>query len=179
MAIVKEEDYVKTIKNRKKINSSVYFLLPLLNLSKYRHLKSFINSYLGVVINDKLTGLKDGYLYLVFNEENDLIFNEYLNKHFSINNVHIYEFILPERFIDDYYKFIDGKYSEFSPESKVLICNVRSIEQKLTIQKTDTFEIFTKSPERIKYLENLIGEKLPNNAEVMSKINIDDEIYEC
>lgn len=179
MTLVREEEYVKLKNNRNKINISAYFLLPLLKLNIVKNTPNFINSYLGVKIDNEILGLKDGYIYLIFSEEYpELINSKYFNKLYLQNSCYIYEFILSNKFINDYYNFIDGKYSEYSPEAKVIICESRSKEQKLPINKTDAFEIFTKSPKRIKFIEDLIGEKLPLNAEVMSKIDINKEIYE-
>jgi len=97
-------------------NKSVYFLLPLLSLSKlsYGHGENFINSF--VSYNGKL-------IVLIYNKEiaGAYFTDPYYNTDFEVSWLNgtataiVYSI---DAFEDDFGKFLEGKYSEFSEESK-------------------------------------------------------------
>lgn len=166
-----EESVVKEVT----INKSAYFLLPLLGLD-LKH-PDFINTYLAVDDNG-LSGM-DGSLFLELSAEDDsLLMHPNLIKYFYTDYSYFYQFELSKRFQEDYNKFVQGKYSQFSKDAIRIICERRSINLRKDIEDTDLYKIFTKSTDRIKYIEHLVGEKLPEDAELLSIININDEIYE-
>jgi hypothetical protein len=141
---------------KKKVTRSKFFLLPLTFLP----LNYFENS-LGVYCRFELDKINNQYcnrIYVVFNKEElteennkNLLLSSSFIKTMDLDEcciVFVYR-ILP-MFIQDYYMFIQGKYSKFTNKYKELLTNVYNLKIK---DKTDTV-IFTKDVYKIFYPSN-------------------------
>ena len=86
----------------------------------------------------------------------------------------MYVFDIPRRFEDDYNKFCNGQYSEISDEAKGLLIKHTGIKP---VMNSQVYKVLYKTADQKKKIEDLIGEKLPLSAEVCSRPNLDDEVY--
>lgn len=159
------------------INKSAYFILPLIGI-RISQLENFINSYLYYDLNEFIgkSGNKK-YVYINLHLENNILED---NKYFAskeITNINtiIYKFNFPERLYKDYNYFVEGKYSEFSETAKRILCNYSSGKQ--INKNSQMYGILYKTETRRAYIEELVGEKLPINAELLSIPDLEKEIY--
>jgi hypothetical protein len=84
---------------------------------------------------------------------------------------------IPQQYVNDYYKFIDGKYSKMSEDYKEHLLNMllKYDVTKLVYKKIK--ECLYPTKEARKKLEDELGVILDPSAEVMSIPNLDIEIY--
>jgi hypothetical protein len=151
------------------------FLLPLLGKSKHqlRHYTYFVNAFLDtnlkhILLLYRFTGTD---MYKTF--ESEMMSDPLFVKHIEHDTFHVmYKFRIPDKFEDDIHNFIDGKYSLFSKKLKQLIRKFYGGDEGSNIMS-----ILNKSEERRKKLEELVGEKLPENSELESKPILKLEIY--
>jgi|GEM_PF-3991291 len=80
---------------------------------------------------------------------------------------------IPDEFENDYSLFLDGKYSQFSQDYKDTITD-RILTKP--IDKNFVYRILYKPEIGVKELEKRIGQKIPENAEILDKPHLDQEI---
>lgn len=144
-------------------NKSFLFLLPLTGLS----------------IND--SRIKNSYLFYKdynFDEYFIYILVESMVEDIGIGEKiedKIYKVQILDKYKPEYDLFLSGEYSKYSLEAKMVIC--KDVAKGGNIGETVAFSILNKLPHRKKYLEDLIGEKLSNEAELCSIYSEKGELY--
>lgn len=165
LSIIKEEDNKI---NTTKYNKSVYFLLPMIGLSLGVNFSGLINSYIGIK-GEKL----DFSLYILKKNGDHRIRNmEGFIKEFDTIDGFMYQFKIPEKYEEDYLKFIAGKYSEFSSNYKN---KIYGLLQK-PYRETNVYKVLNKTLDARKILEDRIGQTI-GNQEVLSIPDMEKEIY--
>lgn len=155
----------------RKYNLSSYFLLPIISGSITKN-RDFLNSYLYDTNSDLIN--EENYLYVLMKSEDEwLLQNGLYISHRQVENGYLYTFNI------SYYKtdielFIQGKYSKFSEELKELLCNRSGTKN---IMLSEIYKILYRTQERREKIEELIGQKLDDDAEVASSPDIETEIY--
>lgn len=81
---------------------------------------------------------------------------------------YLYILKIPENFYDDYELLLKGKYSKISKELLKLIENLWGNDSQ-------PYKVVTKNPLRKQWLEDVIGEKLPKEAELMSIFDLENQ----
>ena len=84
----------------------------------------------------------------------------------------MFVFDIPKRCIRNYNRFINGKYSKFSKEYKIDILDFHDAEIEDEIG-----QILFQSDKRRVALEKKLAADLPDESELLSIINIEDETY--
>lgn len=152
----------------KEDNFCNYYLLPLLKLNKDKFGEgNFINSYVDKKNNLLLVKIKNKEIeYEYYN--NDNFVTDYKE---NDNEYHII-FAIPPIFHKDVNRFKEGKYSELSNRAKLLIKTYSglSLNRKDGTKRKSDFRILilNKHPELKKRLEDLMGEKISEDAELAS-----------
>lgn len=105
------------------LNSATYFMLPMLQLNKSSFgVGNFINSYLD----------KSGYLLVDLKAMTPVgtstIHHPQYITDFDIEAGVRVVYVIPQEFIQDLDRFIDGKYSQFSPALKVSISKYSNLD---------------------------------------------------
>ena len=77
--------------------------------------------------------------------------------------------MIPNKYRDDYHKFIKGQYSKFTSKLKLLITNNGDNKYKKLL------DILNKSKEYKKELESILGTELNEDSELFSIINEEEE----
>jgi hypothetical protein len=163
LSIIKEDDNKVSIK----YNKSYFFLLPMINLSSGSS-SEIINTYIGIK-GEKL----DFSLYVLKkNPEYKMRALEGYIRDLETIDGFLYQYKIPEKFEEDYMKFIAGKYSEFSNSYKN---KIYSLLQK-PYRETNVYKVLNKSLDARKLLEDRIGQSI-GDQEVLSIPDIDKELY--
>ena len=159
-------------KSSRKFNWSSYFLLPII-LPNGNRTKGFINSYVYSTEED----LKEDNcrLYIHLEEVSDRI----LSHPRYISNVetskgYICSFDI-NKYKSDVDLFIQGKYSKFSQELKDLLCKNQTVKPEMNSQ---IYKVLYKTEDKRLEIEELVGQKLDDDAELASSPNIDEEIWD-
>lgn len=153
-------------------NKSCFFILPLLGYPSYWYY-GLINCYLKDIINKP--ELEDKVFINLKNYDNKVLRIPEFNQFYQLEDkTYMYVFNLPNRYKEDYYKFCEGKYSQLSPDAKSLICKLSGIKP---IQESVVYKVLYKTADQKAAIEELIGEKLPLEAEVYSSPNLEREYY--
>lgn len=153
-------------------NKSCFFILPLLGFPSYWYY-GLINCYL----KDKRNKpeLKDKIFINLKNYDNKLLkIPEFLEFYQLEDRSYIYVFNIPEKFIEDYYRFCEGKYSKMSGDAKKLIVKLSGITPAT---ESVVHKVLYKTTEQKMKIEELIGQKLYDTEEVYSIPNLDREAY--
>lgn len=85
----------------------------------------------------------------------------------------MYVFNVKEQFSNDYKLFMQGKYSQFSPELRDKIPVYHILSNGKRGEKTTVGQVVIKAPALRKYWEDRIGVILPDEAEVWSSPDIE------
>lgn len=160
-------------------NFTNYFIFPLIvdnakQNSDWFNLAEFtINSYLSENLNSIYVIARYFNTDRFKNWETKIKSNENYFKFFDPSpNTVGYEFKIPEIFIPDLELFLDGKYSQMSDLAKNRITKFHNASKKGNL-----YGILHKTIERKKQLEEMLGIKLPDNIDLHSKPNLENEIY--
>lgn len=160
----------ETVVDKSKYNKSVSFVLPMLGHNQ-DFFYSLINCYLGdsskpeynfrrIFLRNKY---KDDKLRAILHYESE----------YKLDDSYMYVYLIPDEFQEDYMKFCDGKYSEFSQAYKDQICRLLG---KKEYHHSQIYKIIYKTLDRKQRIEELVGQSI-GNQEVCSKPNLEDEIY--
>lgn len=90
---------------------------------------------------------------------------------------------LPEVFEQDYVKFLEGKYSQFSDMAKELIRTFSELPYKFrgssgTPTTHKLLLVLTQSPTLRNWLENTLGTKIDEGSELMDRPNLEREMID-
>lgn len=150
------------------------FILPMTGYA-FREISGAVNCYIAD-FEQTSNELNFNKIFLLTTKENLSVVKSYhfFKEYRTKDNKFMYVFHIPEEFVPDYKKFLDGKYSTFSDAYKnVLISKITRPE----VQTSQIYKILYKTEEARKTIENRIGQKLPPGAEVLSAIRYEDETY--
>jgi hypothetical protein len=151
-----------------KYNKSVYFILPMLG-KNYKSYPNLINCYLGDNLNCPRYNFRA--IFLNNKELDDRLINQYFEKQYILDdNTYMYHYNIPREYNDDYNYYCQGKFSKFTDKYKQVLAG-RNIDSIM-------YKILYRTKDRIKYIEDMVGEKLPNDAEVASLPDLSIEIYD-
>jgi hypothetical protein len=167
------------------------FLVPLLGIDKEALDEfGFVMGYLDDV-NHEIHYEES--IYLLFKpknleEFNLFVRNETQNPARSLVDDYDYEggyavlvYRIPQRFLQDYQLFLEGKYSKFSESAKRMFpAEVIIVSQDGSRRRVSSFayRIFDKEDSMKRWVEEIIGEELDKNAEYWTIPDLDREILD-
>lgn len=156
--------------------------------TNYKYDSYFVNAYLGT--NDT------GYMreiYLVYRFSGSLEFrnldtlltnNELFDRQIELDSYHtMYIFTIPEHYLEDYFKFIEGKYSLFSDNYKKQILSFLlnpSIVSHEDVKKSLTYGVLYKTNRRKEQLLDVIGREYSEEIKTLEYYSIpkeEEELY--
>tara|TARA_R110002012_G_scaffold92174_2_gene223972 strand:- start:4573 stop:5331 length:759 start_codon:yes stop_codon:yes gene_type:complete len=173
--IVNTTKYYK-LSTAKKTKASV-FIAPMLpgNKNLYFWNKLFVNCFIQTSEDKNCIALlyrwSSNPLYIKF-EKALSKFKNFRRRYDPSPNYVMFVFDVPQRHIRNYKKFVAGKYSEFSKAYKIDILEFHDADIEDEIG-----QIIFRSDRRRKAMEKRLGTHLPENSELLSIINIEDETY--
>lgn len=145
-------------------------------------------SFYGQCFHDTFITIDPNTIVLVFNKANtqkeldislkiyDILKN---NKNYiSSTETDFYDilkFNVPEKYVDDFNHFINGKYSKMSEGYKTSLLNLYT---QFSDIRTDLYHIlYPTDKERKKYIEDRFDVKVSPDAEILSIIDFAEELY--
>lgn len=165
-----------------KVNKSKSYLIPLLNTEvKIKYLEHLDNTYIN--INFWVECIVLLYNYEISEEIGGLEYLKELEKHklfisaSRLENHFLLVFRFPEQYLEDYYYFKNGQYSFIRQQSKKVIINFISENYKYPETIQDLVHILYKNKERKQKLEESLGIILPDDSELSSKIDEEEETF--
>lgn len=162
------------LENKTIINKSLSFLLPLFQLKNYNDI---VNTYLGDA-NDTDNDFFSNKLYILCSREAHLIeYNKHCVNSYEVNDGIMYVMQIPEKYEEDYAKFLKGQYSKFTDDAKKVICSYACRNSIKKASDTIIYSILYKTPARKKELEEKLDVKLSDDAELASIYNPEREVY--
>lgn len=177
---IKREQSMYLLYIQERITKSSTFIMPLLGYDKvyFRYDHEFINCFVGTERNNDY----GEYIYLLYRFNGSVEFTKFeenvIKKHKDyIDTIDIdkyqvlYKFKINEKYKEDYYKILDGKYSTISKDGKE-----RLMTFNLSEPNGSLYEILNKVQRRKEKLEEEIGQTLPPEAEVYSGFIVENEI---
>lgn len=162
-------------------NKSVYYLLPLLGLNKFSlgGGDNFINSFLSY--NGKLIVVvksKDNIEHDYWEHPNYLTdFNIEVPNAITTGIV----YSIPEEFIEDHSKFVNGEYSKFSEAAKEKIRELSGLPYKTPIPGSSKFNthklllVLTKNAALKAWLEKELNIEIEEGGELLERPDISTE----
>jgi len=163
------------LKTAERSKSSI-FILPM--LSGNRHLFLYDSHLINAFIGYK--DIKD-HIILLYRWSEDSLFAKFdlalkkfptFVKSFDVDPQHsIYMFTVPEKHLENFQLFKEGKYSELDDDFKLKILDFHSMSVDSALAK-----ILFKSHERKVELEEKLDAELPEDSELLSIINLENEI---
>lgn len=157
---------------------SSLFLLPMLpgHKSVYLTTKQLINCFMSTPDNDRCISL----LYRFHGSREFVLLESHLTSNPDLLKVDdvskssvLYTFRIPEKYLNDYDRFLNGQYSQFSDAYKDRILKFHESGPMSVIG-----QILYKSNDRRKALEEKLETVLPEDAEVFSVPDIAKETYD-
>lgn len=106
-------------------------------------------------------------IFLVLKTRIPIINSYFIEEHEDLEN-YIYVLKIPDNFQEDYEKLLQGKYSKVS---KLLLDNIT----KMWGFNSQPVKVIKKEESRKKWLEEYIGQKLPEDAELMSVFDLENQ----
>ena len=165
------------IKTAERTKSSI-FVLPMLsgNRNLFLYDTHLVNAFIGI------EDVKD-HLVLLYRWSEDPLFAKFdlalrkfptfVKKFDPSPNHSVYIFEIPEKHIKDFILFKEGKYSKLSDEYKLKILEFHNMTVDSVLSK-----ILFKSEDRKKELEIKLGAEIPDNSELLSIIDLENEILD-
>jgi len=95
---------------------------------------------------------------------------------FGVNTLYVFDF--PKEYLTEYKLFKLGKYSKFSNAAKTVILEKTSLYYKHSSIAVDVAHVLYKNKERKRKLELELGIKLPDDCELASKFDSNEELFE-
>lgn len=156
-----------------KKNKSCFFILPLLGHPSYWYYE-LINCFLGDETNKPDYSLSKIFIQ-VKSYDNKLSSTKYFNQFYRLeDDTYMYIYDIPKQYEDDYIKFYKGQYSEMSNSAKEIICKLSGVKP---IMESTVYKVLYKTNDQKLKVEELIGQKLSDKAELYSIPDMDTEIY--
>lgn len=162
------------------ITKSTNFIMPFLGGTRdyYRFKEEFINCYIGT----EHSGDYGNYIYLLYRFSGSMEFvqfeerlqnHPYYESSYEVDNYQtMYVFNIPQDYMEEIQLILDGKYSKIKPETKENILRFNQSKQDSILEK-----ILFKDPSWKIELENKLKAALPEEAELYSIFNVEEEIF--
>lgn len=172
---------------------------------KYNRSKTYLLPLLSEIVNLDLNFMKfleNTYMFDEYNEfgeclcilhefsfknpefthyEHRLTNNELFIKSIDIGNKVLYIFKFPKEYLPEYYKFYEGKYSEFGEDAKTLILKfwgeVHSSNSNAISFLIKIKQILYKEEKLRQIIEKELKVKIDKDAELGEKPNVDEETF--
>lgn len=156
-------------------NISTSFILPMLGLSFGWLREYLLNVYVGDTTKPELS--EHIFVHLEYSNDEKFIgieqqlrdHDDYLDDYDPDANTVMFVFAVPKEYKEDYWKFIKGKYSEFSVSLKQAILGNATSGRN--------YDILTRNSTYKEALEKRLDVSLPENAELLSVPNLEKEIF--
>ena len=154
------------------------FILPMLpgNRQSYYYDTLFLNCFVGtknenniIAVLFRFSGIK-GFIGL---EESLKKLKTFIKSEDPTKSTVMFVFKVPEKYIKNYKRFLNGKYSEMDSHYKHRILEFHNSAVDGVIG-----QILFKDAERRARLEEAIGQDLPENAELLSTPTLSQETYD-
>lgn len=165
-----------------KVNKSKSYLIPLLNTEiNIKFLEHLDNTFIN--INNWKECIALLYNHDIILEDKGAEYLKYLKGHdlfISANrfeNHFLFIFKFPEAYLEDYYYFKKGYYSFIRQPSKVKIVEFTSKNYKYPDIVQELVHILYKNKLKREQLEEKLGIKLPDDCELSSKIDEEEETF--
>lgn len=179
------------ISEKERKNCTTIFLLPGIGHTRQALLKyGFLAAYLDD-INHSVH--YENAVYVLFKPENRVLFDSFVTQEHKIGKqiVEDYDYeggftvivyLFAEKFLPEYNLFLQGKYSQFSPEYTRLFpksVKIKDRELNIDVMKSSLQSLIFGRTELIKkYWEKKIGEKLPADMELWSSPDMAKEVLD-
>jgi hypothetical protein len=161
------------------LNKSSMYILPLLGgnraTMKWNH--SLVNCFIGteewgvtetILVWYRFDGTKESVEF----EEKIMEHPNYIGTH-DVDKYHVmYEFSVPERFKDDYYLLVDGKYSRIKEATKNTI-----LDFHFSTKTRPLGRILYKDPQRKREIEEELLIKIPEDIDLLDPFYEKDELF--
>lgn len=170
--------YMTTEKVKPLSTDSNIFVRAMLEYSPMFYGNTYYNTFISI---------EPELMYLVFHKTENVKSRESQEIKFSILKTNIYYcgsdetenffilmFYIPEKYMDDFYKVIDGKYSRTSDEYKN---SLLGLMQPYSGERTTLYKILYPQPDDIKALSDYLDVKLPKDAEIKSRMDLKKEVF--
>jgi len=163
------------LKTAERTKSSI-FVLPMLsgNRNLFLYDANLINAFIGYdTVKDHLVLLYRWSMDPMF-AKFDLALQKFPTfiRSFDADPQHVvYIFSIPDEHLINFNYFKEGKYSKLDDEFKLKILDFHGMAVDSALSK-----ILFKSDERRKQLEEKLNAEIPDNSELLSIINLEDEI---
>lgn len=163
----------------RKITTTSNFLFPLLGGNRYtwRWNLEFTNAFIGDETNHD--GTEISLLYRFAGTKNFSDFEAGITNHPTYveakdpDKFHtIYKFKLPVDYAEDIKLIMAGKYSQISEKAKARIIEFHNSSRMKPIG-----QILFRCEQRKKQIEQDVGQKIPDNAELLDVFQLEKEIY--
>lgn len=155
------------------VTDSYQLLIPVLFNSTFDYEKGkLVNIFTG------LNSVDESHIYLKYLKcYSKEVEEKLMNHHSFVENIDfdtfiIYKFKVPVKWLEDYKLLLNGQYSKVSKVGKSTILGYFEKEYGKGV-KLKMEQIFNQSLKLRKEIENKIGESLPIDAELHSKLNLD------
>lgn len=151
-------------------NVCSHFLPQLVNLNKFD--AGFKNCY---ILDTAENDVPFEFIYILTEKD-----SEYLKIHEDTVSCRdtsdgtIYKIKVNKRFHNDISLFYSGKYSKISEDGKRVMIENCGIKMENSL----CYNVLYKTPLRKRFIESVIGEELPKDAEYMSILNLKTEVYD-
>lgn len=156
-----------------------YFIFPLLsthitqNKDYFKFDEFIIGTYLNKELNEILILARYFPGQLFSKWEETIKNNPYYMEFIDINTYSVlYKFKIPKQYSHIINLFIEGRYSSFDKSIKDKILNFHKVGRN-----NDLYDILYKSEKRKKKYEKLLEMEIPDNIDLYSKPNMENEIY--
>lgn len=176
----------RQLENHSKKNLSRAFVLPMCGINYKILPDNFINCYIDTnlykvfIVFDKLEDYDEDCLKFIKNvKENNKTYSSYQE---DLDEI-VLEFDIPDKYHDDFYLFVEGKYSKFSLDYKSVLMKyfgTRGIAKGHKVNEFDT--IYPKTYKKLELAKVLydkkdITEGVKNIVEVLEAPDIEKETF--
>ena len=164
-----------------KYNKSSLYILPMIART-IPDFPGFVNCYIRDINRPKL----NKHIFIVQDEAviPKLFFNKnpFLLSNYSIKGYKVWVYKTPDTLLDDYYKFIEGKYSQFSERYKKILCKTfpKLLVNNITgvVKRHPNYAIIYPTIADREVLEKELGARIPKDAEIYSSPNLEEETFD-
>lgn len=173
-----------TINKEVKKNCTSIFLAPALGIGKERLLKNgYISGYLGDVQRPELTYERG--VWLLFKPKAFASFEDFLHEErdrganimedYDYDGYVVVVYVIDKEYEKDFNRFLEGKYSKYSPKFKALFPQTVKKKNAYGIEKEEPSlqsRVFTRDKALQEYWRNKLQADIPDDLELYSSPDI-------
>lgn len=154
------------------------FLLPTIGYCEKEFNNNLINVHIGSDLTDPSLILIIDLVYDIQESINRLKLNPIYLGHELTEHEAIIKFKIPHIFHNIFYRFIDGKYSEFDNEYKQILTNIYGIKVIHSGTLVSVYDTLYPRKDKIKQIAEDLGVDKELIREVFDKPDLNYEIYQ-